>query len=293
VEGNGGYYPVPPPNGILCINDYSTASGDKIKWARSWNVDAQVGATVEARMQCISDGHYFGSNLELSDPLHIQALYLKANGMIGLNPTRLQVTANTADWHTYRVTIRGSDLNVYVDGDTRPALPAEGFFLSLRPEDTPQRLLFGSGSSAGTQHICYDYIHWTTQGAFAPTQWWPAHYSGNDQHGTITAAAVPFNQLSSTLDKIRFSIDDAAGRTYESPIYNVSDTSPTVWADFDNDDDVDQSDFGLFQACLAGSGLPYPAGCGRADADSDNDVDEEDLDGFLECMAGPGNSPGC
>jgi len=63
--------------------------------------------------------------------------------------------------------------------------------------------------------------------------------------------------------------------------------------DFNNDNDVDQEDFGRFQMCLSGSGLPYASGCGEADFDLDNDVDLVDFGIFQGCMAGADNSPGC
>jgi hypothetical protein len=62
------------------------------------------------------------------------------------------------------------------------------------------------------------------------------------------------------------------------------------FADFDNDDDVDQADFGLFQRCLTGSFGGVPGGCECADrpepAAGDGDVDQEDLERFLNCFSG-------
>jgi hypothetical protein len=104
---------------------------------------------------------------------------------------------------------------------------------------------------------------------------------------------VPFNQLSDTLNKIRFSIDDLTGRTFMSPMYNLRITNASLWADADQDTDVDQSDFGAFQACLSGTGTLLPTGCNWADADLDHDVDEIDLSAFLDCPAGAGNPPTC
>lgn len=63
-------------------------------------------------------------------------------------------------------------------------------------------------------------------------------------------------------------------------------------ADIDLDDDVDQTDFGLLQRCLAGIGVPQndPA-CDRAKLDADFDVDEDDVLMFIRCMSGPGVLP--
>ena len=64
-------------------------------------------------------------------------------------------------------------------------------------------------------------------------------------------------------------------------------------ADFDGDDDVDQEDFGVLQACLSGAYVPYTAGCKKADLDSDGHVDRDDLNVFLNCMGGANHPPGC
>lgn len=59
--------------------------------------------------------------------------------------------------------------------------------------------------------------------------------------------------------------------------------------DLDWDGDVDQSDFGIFQRCLAGPGVVQqtPA-CLPARLDHDVDVDQEDLAVFRSCFSGPG-----
>jgi hypothetical protein len=62
-------------------------------------------------------------------------------------------------------------------------------------------------------------------------------------------------------------------------------------ADFDLDLDVDQADFGVFHACLSGSGFLYPEGCAAADLDADNDVDADDFGIFQACMGGPNIQP--
>jgi hypothetical protein len=58
--------------------------------------------------------------------------------------------------------------------------------------------------------------------------------------------------------------------------------------DLDYDGDVDQSDFGLFQACYSGNGITQaePA-CADALMDADVDVDQDDFAEFFNCMSGP------
>ena len=52
-----------------------------------------------------------------------------------------------------------------------------------------------------------------------------------------------------------------------------------------------QSDFGLFQECLSGRGIPQnDPDCDDCHLDGDNDCDPDDLDVFQNCMTGS-NAP--
>jgi hypothetical protein len=68
---------------------------------------------------------------------------------------------------------------------------------------------------------------------------------------------------------------------------------PDPYADRDRDGDVDMDDFGAFQRCYSGSGVPYPPGCGDFDRpeagfpNGDGDVDSQDFAAFLLCVSGP------
>ncbi len=68
-------------------------------------------------------------------------------------------------------------------------------------------------------------------------------------------------------------------------------TAPPPFAapDFDQDEDVDLSDFGFAQGCLTGPDLGPPAeGCEAADLDHDGDVDRVDLNLVRHCVSGAG-----
>lgn len=62
---------------------------------------------------------------------------------------------------------------------------------------------------------------------------------------------------------------------------------PFVPPDSDRDGDVDQIDFGRFQACLTGPAMPQaePA-CQWARLDGDEDVDQNDFAVFQACLSG-------
>jgi len=61
-------------------------------------------------------------------------------------------------------------------------------------------------------------------------------------------------------------------------------------ADHDRDGDVDQSDFGHFQACYSGAFVPQnDPNCRDAMLEGgDDDVDAQDFAVFMQCLAGPG-----
>ena len=74
-------------------------------------------------------------------------------------------------------------------------------------------------------------------------------------------------------------------------------SAPMVAADLDLDCDVDVADFGLFQACTSGPGIPHnrtPV-CIKADFDADQDVDQTDFAVMQRCLSGQDNlaSPTC
>ncbi|MBP7936810.1 MAG: lamin tail domain-containing protein [Phycisphaerae bacterium] len=62
-------------------------------------------------------------------------------------------------------------------------------------------------------------------------------------------------------------------------------------SDFDDDLDVDQSDFAHLQMCLTGYSVLSDSACADADLDGNNLVNAEDLRAFIACMSGPGVVP--
>jgi hypothetical protein len=282
-EGMLGYESV--TDGILRIHDTGTSGGQKIKYAKNWNVSSGVGATVLARMRCVSGGDTYANNLTLADAQHAEELYLRGDGVLGLRQCSVEVPVSTSQWHTYRVTVQNADLMVYLDEEPSPLVDLKGGFTR---GSGGQRLIIGSGSSPGIQDIYYDYVYWTTAGAFPPGQWRTAAFRGDPEHGTLTASQVPFNQLSSTLNQIHFSITDNASLTHLSPIYLVREFSPASYGDFDGDGDVDNQDVALFVSCISGSGVPNNGTqlCQNADLDHDNDVDQSDFGLLQRCYSG-------
>ena len=95
------------------------------------------------------------------------------------------------------------------------------------------------------------------------------------------------NQSDEDGDSIGDACDDCSGTSAGARITPMGCATPR--ADFDLDGDVDQTDYGLFQLCLTGSGTSQtdPA-CESAMLDDDLDVDQDDFGLFQNCMSGPG-----
>ncbi len=97
-------------------------------------------------------------------------------------------------------------------------------------------------------------------------------------HTTVTAGTTYYYAA--------FAIDAGSHASDPAQVSAMAHFGP----DFDDDGDVDQSDFGIFQLCLSGTNISYPTGCERADFDTDGDVDKDDTNAFIQCLSGS-NTP--
>ena len=71
------------------------------------------------------------------------------------------------------------------------------------------------------------------------------------------------------------------------PVVGPDGCPVPIRGDFDGDGDVDQKDFGHFQACYSGSGQPQAdPDCQHAILDGDDDVDLNDFAIFRACISG-------
>lgn len=89
---------------------------------------------------------------------------------------------------------------------------------------------------------------------------------------------------------------DACPNTVPGAVVDALGCPAVSPGDFDGDGDVDQEDFGRFQACLSGPGIEQAApACARAKLDEDGDVDLDDFAILQGCMSGANVSadPGC
>lgn len=81
-----------------------------------------------------------------------------------------------------------------------------------------------------------------------------------------------------------------AGMCSSVPEATILVTTPSL-GDFDDDDDVDQDDFGHLQECLSGTLPQTDPNCADTLLNGDAFVDQTDVAMFLECMGGPDQLP--
>jgi PKD repeat protein len=89
---------------------------------------------------------------------------------------------------------------------------------------------------------------------------------------------------------VRLTTTGPGGTTLTTKVGYVT-VIESVAVDFDGDNDVDLADFGTFQNCLSGPGVPMLPGCEAADLDEDYDVDRDDFGAFQLCLSGSGVPP--
>ncbi len=110
-------------------------------------------------------------------------------------------------------------------------------------------------------------------------------FANGNKIGEDTSA--PYGMVWSQVPKGAYSLTakatDNDGATKTSTA--VSITVKWVTGDLDGDSDVDQSDFGFLQVCLAGT-VPVGPGCADADLNGDNLVNNNDVLLFKEYITG-------
>jgi len=131
----------------LLIADQGTAKGELIFFSRGWNVEPELGATVEVELGVRSCSDTAGVALLVADGVHEECLTFFPD-RVASHKSDLSVAMDTTGrFHTYRVEVRGEDLRLWIDG--RLAYQGAGKFVSPAYEGR-NVVGFGSISSAAT-----------------------------------------------------------------------------------------------------------------------------------------------
>ena len=125
----------------------------------------------------------------------------------------------------------------------------------------------------------------------ADVPWLSVSPAEGTSSGELDAIRITYDTAGLSMGIHNGTITVASPNAENSPIMidvTLEMTEPTyARADCDRDGDVDQEDFGTFQACHSGVGnaqMDPDCACGRLDMDED--VDPDDLELFHGCMSG-------
>ena len=129
-------------DGALRIADRGTESGDYFYWSYPWNADPDREAIVEASVKVVSGWN----NIIVCNGRAYERVALYPD-RIGLYEARLTHPMDTtAGFRTYRVVLKGNDIQVFVDGQL--CLDGTGKFTTPLPGRNDVR--FGAANSPGT-----------------------------------------------------------------------------------------------------------------------------------------------
>lgn len=127
-------------DGGLLLADRGTQNGDYLYWRHPWGADPAGETVVEARVKVISGSSY----LIVSNGVASERLGLWPDHIDLWNHRDLAHKMDAAaDYHLYRIVMKGNDLQVLVDGQLR--LDARGKFRPAGPSSN--ELAFGAANS--------------------------------------------------------------------------------------------------------------------------------------------------
>lgn len=219
-------------------------------------------------------------------------------------------------WRHFRIDCAGSQITYRIDGATIASVSdatfARGYFglgyaeyfatnslihgtradhFAATLPDAPPLAASSPSPADASVHLPTDSVLAWQRGAGALSH---DVYFGTTSPGTFQGnqATVGFDPGTLELDTTYYWRVDAVNDNGTTTGAVWSFTTQYYMGDMDGDLDVDQSDFGGFQACLTGAAVNStdPA-CERAKLDADDDIDEEDTGLFVLCFSGPGHVP--
>ncbi len=151
-----------------------------------------------------------------------------------------------------------------------------------------------------TQHPSNQSVEWGDDAAFLVMavgeeplsyQWQKdgvALSDGPHYSGAATTMLTVLNATDQEAGQYRCVVSNSSGSTPSNTATLTVLGPPVAPGDMDRDGDVDQEDFGLFQACMTGSMAPQDdPDCKDAKLDGDSAVDAGDAIIFIRCLSGP------
>ena len=142
-------------DGCLLITDEGEEAGSYCYHTRAWGAKPDRQATAEARVKLLSGW----CSLMFSNGAGHDQLYIRPEGIKLRYGGRSYAMATTDDFHVYRVTIQGSDVQVYVDGKLR--IDGIGRF-ARKAADGRNAIQFGAANSPSRGSSLWDFVRFTT-----------------------------------------------------------------------------------------------------------------------------------
>ncbi|MBT3379948.1 MAG: hypothetical protein HN742_03055 [Lentisphaerae bacterium] len=174
----GGEYEERVVEGALLIADHDTGPHHWPHLMYPWHVQAEDETVVEARAKVIKTSDPLGVCLRISNGQSVEYVTLEPN-RVGLRFAKLSTPFVTTDaFHTYRVRIKGRDIQVFADG--KLVLDGEGryresatktkhwldFLYGLRHWNK-RHLYFGSASAKGMSESQWEFIRFRSDSRHA------------------------------------------------------------------------------------------------------------------------------
>ena len=174
----GGNYEERVDDGVLLIADRDTGSQHWPHLMYPWHIQAEDETVVEARTKVVQSSDPLGVCLRISNGQSVEYVTLEPN-RVGLRFAKLSVPFVTTDvFHTYRVRIKGWDIQVFADG--KLILDGIGlyresaaktkhwldFLYGLRHWNQ-RHLYFGSASAEGMSESRWEFIRFRSDSRHA------------------------------------------------------------------------------------------------------------------------------
>jgi hypothetical protein len=122
-----------------------------------------------------------------------------------------------------------------------------------------------------------------TPGAGGDTVQW---FTDNCGQTPVPGGASPTVSPTATTAYYARTVNSTTGCVSSTCATVTVTVNPRVGADFNYDCVVDHDDYLAFEACGSGPAIPLTAGCEAKDLDNDNDVDASDFGLFQRCYSG-------
>ena len=141
--------------GCLYVADNGTEAGDYLHFSYPWDIRPETGGTVEAHLKLISGW----CSVRAADGVHSERLEIHP-GHIRLRGGGTYDMDTVGAFHTYRVTVKGEDIKVYVDDLLR--LDGTGLYTKPAP-NARSDMGFGCANSPSKGEALWEWVRLARQ----------------------------------------------------------------------------------------------------------------------------------